>query len=91
MATNDLQVKFNVQNIEQLAEQAGITSGNALAQRSGIATPNYYENMAGKTFPSLKTMIRLLQGLGRSPEEIRNTTLGELLIIEALPEIETAP
>lgn len=83
--SKDLEVKFNADNIMRLAEQAGIPSGNALAQKSRIAAPNFYDNMNGQTFPSLKTLLRLLQGLGRSLEEIQATRLDELLLI-SLPD-----
>lgn len=86
----DLVLKFNGENITRLAEQAGITSNHALAKESGVAAPNLYENMSGKTFPSLLTLIRLLQGVGRSLEEIQATRLDEILIIEK-PSLESAP
>jgi len=89
--TQDLKVTFNSANVTRLAEEAGIESGNELARRSGIAAPNFYENMGGKTFPSLKTLIRLLQGLGRSVEEIQATRLDELLIIAENQEAGVFP
>lgn len=77
-----IQVAFNGSAVLQLAQENGVENGNQLARASGIAGPNYYENMNGDTFPALGTILKLLTGAGLKLEEIKNIRLGEILTFE---------
>lgn len=74
-----IEIQFNWENVKEMASKNGVISGNALAKEAGIATPNLYENAAGQTFPNVVTLCRYMSGAGRTLEQIKKTTLEELL------------
>lgn len=79
----EIGIRLNSDHLLNIAGQNEIQSGKQLADNSAINTPNFYELMSGKTFPTIVTLCRLLSGAGLTLQEIKGVTLGEILIFQA--------